>query len=47
MVFTKTMLNIRQNLELLKVQHNVAKYNMFHDFTGDKGQGDGSVVLGK
>ena len=47
MVFTKTMLRIRQNLKLLKVQRNVSKYNMFYDFTGNRSEGDGSVLRGK
>ena len=36
MRFAEAMLDIRQDLELFKLGHNVAEYNMFHDFTGNK-----------
>ena len=38
------MLDIRQDLELFKVGHNVTKYNVCHDLTGNRSEGDGSVV---
>ena len=44
MRFAEAMLDIRQDLELFKSGHTVAKYNMFHDFTGNRSEGDRSVV---
>ena len=47
MRFAEAMLDIRQDLELFKVGHDVAKYNMFLDFTGNSSDEDESVVRGK
>lgn len=47
MGFMEAMLNVGQDPKFLEMCHDVAEDNVVHDLTGNRSEGDGSVVRGK